>query len=309
MWRIVINKSYLPKDHLNVYKSLTEYSFVEMADLENQFPLFFKKLEKNRKIKTKKKKYPTHRICTPEQFRKEVRANKLIRGNPFKNDNAKSTRYGNKCGIPQGSPISACLSNIYMIEFDIALKKLATDIGGKYWRYCDDILFISETNFETQVNDTINKEIAKCHLEINTDKTEIIIFKNDAQGQLKAFDKNDAVSNLQYLGFEFNGQNIYIRSSSVSKYHRRMTARIRENLKSAYGHNSIGEKVFKRKLLNRYSIKGQRNFISYAKRASDIMQSATIKKQYKNSINKVLQKFNKKKAEFEKKRGIKKTKG
>lgn len=309
MWRIVINKSCLPKDHLNVYKSLTKYAFVEMADLEKQFPLFFKQLEKNRKIKAKKKKHPTHRICTPEEFRNKVRANKLIRENLFKNDNAKSTRYGNKCGIPQGSPISACLSNIYMIEFDIALKKLATAIGGKYWRYCDDILFISDISFETQVNDTINEEIAKCHLEINTDKTEIIIFKVNTLGQLKAFDKNGIPSTLQYLGFEFNGQNICIRSSSISKYHRRMTARIRENLKSAYGHNSIGKKVFKRKLLNRYSIKGQRNFISYAKRASEIMQSPTIKKQYKNSINKVLQKFNKKKAAFEKKRGIKKIKG
>lgn len=308
MWRIVINKGSLPKDHLNVYKSLTEYAFVEMADLEKQFPLFFKHLEKNRKIKDKKKKHPTHRICTPEEFRKKVRANKLIRGNPFKNDNSISTRYGNKCGIPQGSPISACLSNIYMIEFDIALKKLATDIGGKYCRYCDDILFISDIKFEIQVNDTINKEIAKCHLEINTDKTEIILFKGDLEGRLGAFDKNDVPSYLQYLGFIFNGQNIYIRSSSVSKYHRRMTARIRENLKSAYGHNSIGEKVFKRKLLNRYSIKGERNFISYAKRAADLMQSPTIKKQYKNSINKVLRKFNKKKLIFETKRGINKIK-
>ena len=49
---------------------------------------------------------------------------------------------------------------------------------------------------------------------------------------------------MQYLGFEFNGENAYIRSSSLSRYYRRMTARIRENLKAAYGNNSIGSKIY-----------------------------------------------------------------
>jgi hypothetical protein len=81
-----------------------------------------------------------------------------------------------------------------------------------------------------------------------------------------------------------------------------MTSRIRENLKAAYGKNSIGEKVFRKKLLNRYTDKGTRNFITYAQRAMEHMGSDTIKKQYKNSMKKVIARFEKKKKFFEDKR-------
>ncbi|WP_257983354.1 reverse transcriptase domain-containing protein, partial [Vibrio parahaemolyticus] len=45
-------------------------------------------------------------------------------------------------GIPQGSPMSGLLSNIYMIDFDIKLKNYAESLNGKYYRYCDDLLCI-----------------------------------------------------------------------------------------------------------------------------------------------------------------------
>jgi hypothetical protein len=85
-----------------------------------------------------------------------------------------------------------------------------------------------------------------------------------------------------------------------------MSARIRENIKAAYGKNSIGDKVFRKKLYNRYTEKGERNFITYAKRAAEKMNSDTIKKQYKNSMDKVKGKFDKKKAVFETKKKSKK---
>ena len=92
----------------------------------------------------------------------------------------------------------------------------------------------------------------------------------------------------------------------MSRYFRRLTARIRENLKAAYGKNAIGDTVFRKKLNNRYTEKGDRNFISYAERAAEHMKSQTIGKQYKNSIKKVKTQFEKKKKEFEAKRKPKK---
>lgn len=47
-------------------------------------------------------------------------------------------------GIPQGTPISALLSNIYMVDFDLKAKEIIDRLGGKYYRYCDDMLFITQ---------------------------------------------------------------------------------------------------------------------------------------------------------------------
>jgi retron-type reverse transcriptase len=50
-------------------------------------------------------------------------------------------------GIPQGSPISALLSNIYMFSFDKHMKNYVDSIGGKYFRYCDDMLLIVPSEY------------------------------------------------------------------------------------------------------------------------------------------------------------------
>ena len=63
-------------------------------------------------------------------FRDKVRKNALIISNKA------------NFGIPQGSPISALLSNIYMLNFDIEMKDYVATLGGEYFRYCDDMLFI-----------------------------------------------------------------------------------------------------------------------------------------------------------------------
>ncbi|MDD2564960.1 MAG: reverse transcriptase domain-containing protein, partial [Salinivirgaceae bacterium] len=293
MWGRVINKPKLPEDHFNVYKSLTEYSFVAKEDLEKVFPHI---------VTNQKKNMPTKRICEPVEFRERVRKQGLVKSNPFKIMAKESTRFGQKCGIPQGSPISACLSNIYMLEFDIRTKQKTEEINGIYRRYCDDIIVVVDSKDAVTMHQFINDEISRYHLEINETKTETTFFKNDRNGNLRAYNGKDEYSTMQYLGFEFNGSNTYIRSSSMSRYFKRLTARIRENLKAAYGKNAIGDTLFRRKLHNRYTNKGERNFITYAERAARHMNSLTIKKQTKNSMKKVKEKVSKKKHDFEEKR-------
>ena len=61
---------------------------------------------------------------------------------------------------------------------------------------------------------------------------------------------NKNFKNLQYLGFEFNGQSIYVRPGSLSRYFRKMKARIVKTVSMAYSTNSKSDKINK----NKYSV-------------------------------------------------------
>lgn len=289
-WQEVLGEPRLPEDHFKIFRSLTNYTFVQKASVLAAFPLVASKIERKEYV---------DRFCTPSEFRSEIRGKGLIEKNPFKNEIKGSARNGEMCGIPQGSPISACLSNIYMLEFDQAMKKEVEAHGGIYRRYSDDIMIVCDWDKYPMLKDFVQKEILKYELVINDDKTDITGFARHGT-VLKGV---DVVSNkpkkMQYLGFEFDGQRTYIRSSSMSRYHTRMKARIRENLKAAYGRRSLGTHVFKKKFLNRYSEKGERNFHWYANRAIEIMDSESIRKQTGKSQIKALKVFHKKKQKFE----------
>lgn len=66
----------------------------------------------------------------------------------------------NENGIPQGTTISDVIANMYMIDFDILMKKFATKYGGYYKRYSDDILYICKLeNQEKAMRFILNTEI------------------------------------------------------------------------------------------------------------------------------------------------------
>lgn len=289
MWCRLLNSTHLPDDHFNLYKSLTAYTHVSKKELDLIFP----------------KKQSNGRYCSTADFRAVVRKGKLILQNPnkreYKVDNVSSLE---KCGIPQGSPISAVLSNIYMLEFDELMNKISTQFKGEYRRYCDDILFVCDIADVAKVQAEIIKLVKSYSLKINESKTEVTYFKKE-NGSIRGYndDKKKSFRNLQYLGFNFNGNQIYIRESSISRYKRRLRTAIRESIKATYGKRSLSARPFKKRVLRRYSSKGQRNFISYATRAAnEIMNSKSIRKQYGNSIENVLKEFKLKQAAFLKNR-------
>jgi RNA-directed DNA polymerase len=282
-WCKVLGKDRLPKDHYTIFKMLTNYSFIDKEYLDIRFPSPINA------------KYPMHRICEPAQFREMVQNGQVIQKNPFFNQNKGSKRYGKMCGIPQGSSLSACLSNIYLIEFDRMMNVCAKNKNGLYRRYCDDLLVVCTQKNAKGFERLINWALRNCEVVINEKKTEKIFFSiND--GQVICKNEKGNRKHLQYLGFEFDGENAFIRSSSMSRYHRRLSSKAFQSVEDAYC-SEFGqkEKIFRKKLYNKFTHLGKRNFIKYGQRAIGVMgKSKTIRKQIKKSVEKVeglLQKY------------------
>lgn len=257
-WCNTIGLEKLPEDHFAVFKSITKYS----------------KVDKNKTYETlgiskNNPKYNRRRICTPAEFRNKIREGGLVIVN----------KAGK--GIPQGSPISALLSNIYMLDFDVAMKKYAKERSGYYFRYCDDMLFIIPTKYKNDLAGDVVKSIKHLKVDINPKKTEI-----------RDFSLKDGVlvasMPLQYLGFIFDGCSVFLRSSSLARYSERMKRGVRLAKATMESKNKIraarGEPLrplFKKKIYARYSHIGRRNFLTYGYRAAKIMGSKAIKRQLK----------------------------
>lgn len=260
-WSKVLSEKELPLDHYNIYKSITRYTTVDKHEIFKLFNISKNNL-KNR----------PRRICSIKDFRNKVRKNNYI---------IPSETIQDKEGIPQGTSISALLSNIYMIDFDKAILDYVNSFGGKYYRYCDDILIIDPTFKSKKRKEFIYNLIDDNSLTINKSKTETRIFKY--KNKILCANKP-----LQYLGFLFNGHNIYLRSSSITKYYQRMKKGVKLAKKSKLKYNLIRRKkglkeepLFKKKLYEKYSHLGVQNFVKYGFNAQKEMESNTIRKQLK----------------------------
>ena len=104
-----------------------------------------------------------------------------------------------KGGVPQGNPISAVLSNLYLYELD----RLAISKGWKMVRYADDMV-LSVSNYEEAqlilelINDYLlkNRKLTIHPLE-NSSDAKTAIFLNPKKNRMK------------YLGVYFDGQNLF----------------------------------------------------------------------------------------------------
>ena len=306
MWCRVIDEDDLPLDQYKVFRSLTKYSYVNHDSFLKHFEISLRKIEKEQKKKYLNRKrvpkgYQSLLDLIPNgiaggKFKEKMdllRRRKLVTVNSTYDKNSKK-RVLKKSGIPQGSAMSAVLSNIYLADFDKTVFEKGQKEGFVYRRYCDDLLIICDPNRVNKLKNYIIKLISDdCHLIIQDKKTDVIDFKENKTGKIRSFrreydEKSEefhSVSNnekhyrnLQYLGFEYNGQNIYIRPSSLSRFFRKMKARVVKSVMMAYSKNSKSDStIFKQQIYSRYSHLGKRNFITYATNAS--------KKYYKNAAD------------------------
>lgn len=283
-WCKIINQTELPKDQYQLFKSVTKYSYVNKRSILKHFKIT---LDKEKRLDNLLSLIPdTSSNSTFNEKFNLLRGEKLIIKNKPKVE--KNGEISHK-GIPQGSAMSAVLSNIYLIDFDKWLTVLSNHMGFHYFRYCDDLLIVCKSDQASYLIQQIMEEI-KLHykLHIQEKKTEIIEFRKNSCGQIRSFNIKDKLAprspvpkeerfykNLQYLGFEFNGQNIYIRPGSLSRYFRKAKGKITKTIMMSYGKKTREDTVLKKQLYLKYTHFGKTNFIKYAQNAS--------KKEYTNS--------------------------
>ncbi|MEZ4830012.1 MAG: reverse transcriptase domain-containing protein [Bacteroidia bacterium] len=315
-WAALLGHKSLPKDHYNLYKSITKFSYIDISQFRKKHSGFDEK-----RLSEIRKKGIHSFFESVEEFRTLIHEGKIrIQKNQYKNKKTKKLQ-----GIPQGLTISALLANIYLLEFDrLIVEKVVKDWGGMYRRYSDDIVIIGPLERADDIKFLVFEAIKKSGLVISEEKTEICRFEKNSKGYLDCYGSLGPRSERKnmpfcYLGFEFDGKNVLIKAKNLSKFYRRMKESVKskarqiENVQRKTPNES--HTIYYRKLYRTYTMKGAKkkilsgtssilkydhlkgeyylashitkrkywgNTLGYAKRASEIMGEESIIRQFRN---------------------------
>lgn len=239
----ILNEDKLSDDWYKVFRAVTRYRHIELENLKAH-PNFGLRIKK-------RSRSPIATIAELKSAGIAISANL------------------NRHGIPQGTPISANLSNLYMLELDQIMARACKSVGALYQRYSDDILIICETKFELMLNKELIEGLNKLNLQIKVEKTERAVFGENA------------AETFQYLGFNVSPNGAIIRPSSIGRQWRKAKRAIRRTSKKGKAAIASGSasKVYTKSLRRRFSPVGARNFSSYARRAADALHSEPIRRQ------------------------------
>lgn len=304
-WCKVMNFDKLPADHYNIYKSLTKFCFIDLKRVCEYFNYKKYCCSKDGKVcgncslcrNPKTNKLPKILFKNASEFRKF----KEWCGNDAFQQNKGLEDKNNPYGIPQGSALSSVLSNIYMLDFDIKVKKFLEDKNAVYRRYCDDIMIVCNKEDKECIDTFLRNEIKEQgnHLKIHD------IEEGFKYSKSQVYDFTDASKikkqPLQYLGFCFDGEIVTIRGNSLSRYYRKaykgIVASRLNVLRKLYNIHFKGlllrekyKKLYRRKLYERYTTLGKNNFHTYVKRAFSGMEgidNKRIRKQLSNHMKKI----------------------
>ena len=262
-WCKVMGFDFLPQDHYAVFKNVTKYSMWELDDLLSITGLSQKEFNKRRLALSKEE---------------------------YRNNRSHISRNNKTKQIPQGSPISAVLANIYMINADKEIHDYVKALGGMYMRYSDDFIVIVPANrseiacFKNVLS--ILKGIP--NLELEPSKTQIFAVaesrvENIGRDLLEKADVSKKVIN--FLGFTFDGQSVSVRSKTISKYYYRMYRKAKSISKNPT--LSGADNLYKS-----YSIHGAKakpgNFFTYINHAKQVFgEDELIDRDLKNHIPKI----------------------
>lgn len=264
-WAHLLCTERLSPDHFAVFKAVAHHASVNLEACRARLGI------------SSKERLPRP-ICTPSVFRTVIRGSKTDLPNLVKTNS-------NTYGIPQGSQISALLSNVYMMDFDLEMKTLADEVGGYYRRYSDDILWVCGSMATEQVIARLKQVLANLggRTALNDDKTEVSTFHTTSLGIIEC----DRA--IQYLGFVFDGARVRIRPQTLSRFWRRVIYAARATTRAARRSPFKPSLPYKRKLFRRFSHLGHRNLVSYAQRSEGLMKTGAIRKQLSRHMPRLLQ--------------------
>ena len=320
-WCKLLNLERLPDDHYAVYKNLTKFSYIEFDDI-------FENLKHEILVENKGKISPSSipradlmkeknaiSFCHLKDFELKIRKKNLVKSNKFSSKDDFEKKISRLKGIPQGSPISASLANIYLHDFDKLVNVIVSEFGGIYRRYSDDMVVVADEKYKDNIYQLLTDNIKRFDLEIQPNKTQIFYFKN-FNGKYGCKELNIYTEKLSdntkfdYLGFSFDGEHVYLKSAGLSKYYRKMKRSVkRGGFYAKYGRNQV-PKLFKNRLYKRYTLLGAErkmivkkvpnlpntfiktgeydwgNFLTYALLATRVFPQNKIRSQIRNHWNK-----------------------
>lgn len=249
----VLGVTSLTDDWHKVFRSFTAFHFVDLEELKGSATFAPRLAARSR-----------DRIASVEELKA---AGVVFHPNP-------EIAKGKKRGIPQGTPISAVASNLYMIDFDEAAKAYCGEIGALYRRYSDDIMVVCDPTHAVTVEAEVMNLIASELLEINPAKTERTDF-----GAAVHLPRTSRAA--QYLGFTLHEDGPAIRESSLSRQWRKMRRAMKRVRKVATAKIAAGvaDGAHTKRLRRRFShlkvkddqgIRTIRNFSSYGRRSAAV---------------------------------------
>lgn len=267
-WCSLLGNSYLPEDHYRVFKSITKYSIWELSDL----------LELNHLKDTRRD-------------RKELNSrSRVLTKEEFKANRSHITQNPNEFGIPQGSPISGLLANVYMLDVDKRVNDLVTSLNGLYMRYSDDFIIVipdigpTTHQFLMDITTLFNVE----GLTLEPQKTQYFRFENQDLvncGVQFGIPKQKQKRFVSFLGFTFDGRTVSVRTKTIGKYYSRMYKKIK-TIKKGKGYTPEGKHISAQNLYGLYSVRGAHgcliklkdgktvkysgNFLTYIQRSAKI---------------------------------------
>ena len=206
----ILDVSKLSDDYYAVFKNITRYSTVPLDEL-----LTLNNLKNNK-----------NGINAFNQLKVALPNNSKM--NELKHKGIINIKRNSKLGIPQGSPMSGVLANIYMIKFDLAIKNIVDAYSGIYMRYSDDIIIIVPVSKKELFNKVYSSIIVKINnipnLILEDKKKNIFYYNNGILINISdkyMLNKENCSNIIDYLGFSFDGKYVSIRAKTLTKYYYR----------------------------------------------------------------------------------------